>query len=134
MAPGKSGGLAATAAIVMEPYLWPSPDAVQTINALFDLPAHGREQDWENELAHGTRLGEFLAVLSQRTLDVDCRSALALLVLHSFTYADAAEPVAEMAVLARGIIHADTEVHQRMLSHWSEGFLEHEGWVRSILR
>lgn len=120
--------------LLAERYLCPTPEAVQKITKLFDLPVQGREQDWEIELADGNRLAEFLAVLSQKSLDVECRSALALLVLHSFTYADPAEPTVDMAATARRIIQNDNEIYRRMLSYWSEGFLDHEGWVRSILR
>jgi hypothetical protein len=107
---------------------------VQTLNALFELPAHGREQDWEIELADGTRIAEFLAALSDKSLDLECRSALALLILHSLTYAGTAEVTEDMAAATKRIIHGDREVYERMLSYWSDGFLDHENLVRSVLR
>jgi hypothetical protein len=118
----------------MSPYRWPTPDAVRAINALFCLPAHGKEQDWEIELADGTRIPEFLSALSRERLDLECRSALALLALHSFTYPEPAVVTSEMVASARWTIQRDGEVRDRMLSYWSDGFLEHEGHVRAILR
>ena len=92
------------------------------------------------ELADGTRLAEFLAVLAERSLDMDCRSALALLILHSFHDPEktAAEMAADMAPPGgdgrHGVRHHPCRHrgHQRMLSYWS--FFDDEGWVRSILR
>ena len=43
----------------MHDYKFPTPDATQKVNALFDLPSHGGEQDWEIELSDGTRIEEF---------------------------------------------------------------------------
>jgi hypothetical protein len=117
----------------MERYTGATRDAMRTINSLFDLPARGDEQDWEIELADGKRIPDFLAVLSEKSLDIECRSALALLTLFSFTYPEPAEVTADMAASARSIIQGDKAVYERMLSHWSEGFLDHEEWVRSIL-
>lgn len=91
-------------------------------------------QDWEVEFSNGSRISEFLSVLSENSLDIECRSALALLVLHSFTYSDPIGVTPEMAATARRVIHGDKEIYERMLSYWSDGFLEHEGWVQLILR
>jgi len=118
----------------MATYKFPTPDAIKTINALFDLPAHGGEQDWEIELADGSRIAEFLTALSGESLDVECRSALALLVLHSLTYADPIDITGKIVAAARRIIRGDKEVYSRVLSYWSDGFLDHEEFVCSVLR
>lgn len=107
----------------MNVYKYPTPEAVRTINEVFDLPAHGQEQDWGIELA----------VLAEKNLDVECRSALALLVLFSFTYPEPAIVTTDLVALARWTINSDSEIHQRMLSFGSDGFGDHEEWVRKIL-
>jgi hypothetical protein len=118
----------------MDFYKFPTPGATQTITALFNLPAHGGEQDWEIELADGTRIAEFLTALSAKSLDLECRSALALLVLHSLTYAEPTAITGEIVAEVRRVIHGDKEVYDRVLSYWSDGFLDHEEFVRSVLR
>jgi hypothetical protein len=71
-----------------EPYHWPDANAVRTLNSLLKLPATGREQDWEIEMAEIGRMPEMLALLNGATLDLECRSALALLMLHALDFAD----------------------------------------------
>lgn len=99
---------------------------------LLSLPAHGHEQDWEIEFADSTRLGEFLELFESDRLDLEGRSALALLILFSITYADG--PVREDFLMrTRKAILEDAEVHRRMTSYWDKGFMEHEKQVQALI-
>ena len=116
----------------MSDYHWPHPQAVEVLNRLLALPVHGQEQDWEIELADSTRLGEFLELFESDRLDLEGRSALALLIMSSITYAD--DPVGEDVLMrTRKAILQDAEVHGRMKSYWDEGFLEHEKQVKALI-
>ncbi|CAN7554267.1 MULTISPECIES: hypothetical protein [unclassified Variovorax] len=66
--------------------------AVAEINRLLKLPATGREQDWEFELADPKRIHEMLNLLVLGNLNDECRSALALLLLASMEEQDSLEP------------------------------------------
>jgi hypothetical protein len=114
-------------------YQFPARDAVETLNSLLKLPASGMEQDWEIEMADGNRLAEFLAVFGSANLDLECRSALGLLMLFSITYADDAPVSADLLASVRWAIRKDREVYERMLSYWSDGFLEHEIQIQQVL-
>lgn len=116
----------------MSEYHWPHPEATEAVTRLLSLPAHGQEQDWEIELADSTRLGEFLELFESDRLDLEGRSALALLILFSITYADG--PVKEDILMQiRKAMLGDAEVHRRMKSYWGKGFLEHEKQVQALI-
>lgn len=116
----------------MSRYHWPHPQAIEAVTRLLSLPAHGHEQDWEIELADSTRLGEFLELIESDRLDLERRSALALLILFSITYADG--PVREDVLMrTRKAILEDAEVHRRMTSYWDKGFMEHERQVQALI-
>ncbi len=116
----------------MSEYRWPNSKGVEAVNALLSLQSHGQEQDWEIELADIKRLTEFLELFESDRLDLEGRSALALLILFSITYADS--PVSEGDLnRVRQAIRNDVEVHERMRSYWSEGFLDHEAKVQSLI-
>jgi hypothetical protein len=117
---------------VMNKYHWPSSAGVAAVNELLRLPAHGQEQDWEIELADGARLSEFLDAFEGKTLDLEGRSALALLILFSITYAEA-EVLPELLERTRCAIQGDATVLLRMRSYWSEGFADHEANIRSLI-
>lgn len=116
----------------MSDYLWPHPKGTEVVNRLLSLPVTGREQDWEIELADSTRLDEFLNLFESGRLDLEGRSALALLILFSITYA--AEPVGDQLMdRTRHGIRKDNEVLRRMRSYWRDGFMEHERLVQHLI-
>lgn len=116
----------------MDTYRWPHPKGVEAVNTLLRLPADGREQDWEIELADGARLAEFLDAFENAALDLEGRSALALLILFSITYAEADVGHDELDRV-RGAIRGDPTILHRMRSYWSEGFADHEGTVKGLI-
>jgi hypothetical protein len=116
----------------MNKYHWPSSAGVAAVNELLRLPAHGQEQDWEIELSDGARLSEFLDAFEGKALDLEGRSALALLILFSLTYSEA-EVLPELLERTRCAIQGDATILHRMRSYWSKGFLAHEEVARGIL-
>ena len=116
-----------------QPYRWPDPEACRTLNSLLNLPATGKEQDWEIEFAHGDRLAEMLALFTDGDLDLECRSALALLMLSSCSYPGVVEPPEPLVNAIQNALRRDGDVRHRMLEYWSDGFLENEALVAAIL-
>jgi len=105
-----------------QPYLWPAPEAVERLNQLLPLPATGREQDWEVELADAGRIGEWLDLLEEGSLDLDAQSALALLIVCSILYGEERSHATPVLDRARMAIRADPLVHARMHSYWLRFF------------
>ena len=101
-------------------YYGPTKDACEAVNALLDLPATGREQDWEIELADPAKLNRMLELLGNETLGLEERSALGLLVLHTL-----GEMAADVGVSSEDVsrvrwhLGLDKVVLERMRSHWS---------------
>ena len=99
-------------------YHWPHPDSVRALNQILNLPATGREQDWEIELSDPKRLEEMLGLFSSGESDFEGRSALALLMIFSL------DPYEEIACAAdidrvRCALQSDPAVHARMHRYWS---------------
>ena len=92
--------------------------AEHAIGRLLSLPATGREQDWEIELADPSRIGDMLA-LDWTVLTFDERCALASLLIGSFEEASLAGK-ADPHLLAHGRtrIADDPRVHDAMRSFW----------------
>jgi hypothetical protein len=69
----------------MSTYYFLDREAVRRVNAMFGLPASGKEQDWEVEMASADRRGEFFAALASGALvhDPDAEAALAALFIGS---------------------------------------------------
>lgn len=93
--------------------------AQEAINHLLRLPATGKEQDWEIELANPSRINEMLDALELQTLDLDCQNALALLLLTSMEEASEAGNLDEMQVKRMAhILSLREEVRKRMHFYW----------------
>ena len=58
--------------------------AIEYLNRLLHLPATGKEQDWDIELADATRLDDFLNVLDHQHLSDDQKQALMALIIASY--------------------------------------------------
>lgn len=105
--------------VMDDAYYGPTPDAVAMVNRLLDLPASGHEQDWEIELADPKRIGEMLRLLGDTELNLEARSALTLLILHSLDEAAASGAKADIEAAAlRDILDRAPEVRRRMRRYW----------------
>lgn len=94
-------------------------EAQRAINKLLALPASGREQDWEVELADPRRIGEMLAIASDGGLNLDERRALALLTIASIDEAaNAGEVDYQDVERANSILKQDDEVREAMTFYW----------------
>lgn len=109
----------------MQDYHWPHRDAVTRLNAILRLPATGREQDWEIEMADEARATEWLELFRNGQLGIEERAALALLITHSVYCPNCPEETPEHLVkLTRSALRDDLEVRRRMISYWNRG-----GWI-----
>lgn len=65
--------------------MWfPTTSAKQFLNKALDLPASGKEQDWEIELSNPNRIEEFLDLYQSFNSSRDIKQALMALILASF--------------------------------------------------
>lgn len=93
-------------------------EAQHTVNKLLALPASGREQDWEFELADPNRIEDMLRVLSGE-LSYDERCALALLTIASIEEAVEAEIIDSNVVeRAKVMLKSDRDVFSSMRFYW----------------
>ncbi|MGZ4982139.1 MAG: hypothetical protein ACXWAB_11915 [Methylobacter sp.] len=99
----------------------PTAEAENAINQLLQLPATGKEQDWEFELANPSKIDEMFDAFESKKLDLDSKSALALLIISSIEEAYESETLDETKVLrASALFASDDEVRSRMLFYWIE--------------
>lgn len=99
----------------------PKINAEIVINQLLRLPATGNEQDWEFELADATKIDEMIDVFLSSNLDLDCKSALALLIISSMEEADQACTLDDAQIVRMSQLLAnDNEVRNRMHFYWIE--------------
>ncbi|MEO7691765.1 MAG: hypothetical protein ABIS51_20955 [Sphingomonas sp.] len=103
-------------------YYWPTADAVKQLNTLLYLPATGDEQDWEVELSDDRRIHEWLTLFVGNELDLECRSALFLLIMCSIEFADSQFVSSDLLSSARAALGRDERVRARMLSYWKRYF------------
>lgn len=97
------------------------PDARNTINALLGFVVTGSEQDWEIEFADQARIGEMLTVYANVDLDLESRSALALLLVYAMWKADDEELLEEASVREFDrLLSSDPMVRDRMRFHFFE--------------
>lgn len=109
--------------------------AQQTINGLLGLPASGREQDWEMELADPTRIHEMLEVASRDTLSFDEKCAACLLLIASLEKANEAGEL-EQAVIqeTQRLLAANPPVQEAMDFFWiKQKQAEDEDLVQTIV-
>ena len=105
---------------MQDAYYGPTPDARVTINRLLALPAKGDEQDWEIELADPGKLDPMFELLGAGSLDLEERSAVALLLTHTVDeLAVFNNATADMVARLRAQLGADAKVLGRMRFHWS---------------
>jgi hypothetical protein len=103
-----------------EPYYGPSRRACAVLNALFGLASECRQPDWESELAAPDKRERAVELLSDESVDVEARSAIALLLLETLERA-AIESCAdaELVTRVRWQLRRDPRVQSRMRYWWS---------------
>jgi len=96
-------------------------DAQRTINKLLLLPASGREQDWEIELADPERIGDMLELAERSDLSYDERCALALLTIASIEeLMEEKEVPPGIIAKAKEAISRCSRVREAMIFYWIE--------------
>ncbi|MDD5113086.1 MAG: hypothetical protein PHC94_03645 [Methylobacter sp.] len=99
----------------------PTAGAEAIINQLLKLPATGKEQDWEFEFANPTKIEEMLDVFTSKELDLESKSALALLIISSMEEAEEAGTLDSALIFrATQLIAINDEVRNRMYFYWIE--------------
>ncbi|RWM67491.1 MULTISPECIES: hypothetical protein [Mesorhizobium] len=96
-------------------------DAQRSINVLLSLPATGKEQDWEFELADPNRIGEMLQASATQNLNYDERCALSLLLIASMEERSAAGNLeGDLIRKAHMLFNNNAELRAAMMFYWIE--------------
>lgn len=105
----------------MTDFYFLAPEAVRQVNAMFGLPASGREQDWEVEMACAERRGEFFGALVSGTLahEPEVEAAVAALFIGSADDAIGSGLFSrDENTAARDFFQKHPDVRARMLKLW----------------
>ena len=100
-------------------YYGPTAEAEIAVNRLLQLQATGNEQDWEFECAEPTKINEMLELFTTKELDLECKSALALLIISSLEQAAENGKVDEVQVVRITQLLENNEIiRSRMFFYW----------------
>jgi len=97
----------------------PTKESEKKINLLLRLPASGDEQDWEFELADLSKIDQMIEVFISENLDLEAKSALAVLLISSMQDADEAGVLREDQIRrAKLLLSENGDVLSRMRFYW----------------
>jgi hypothetical protein len=95
-------------------------EPLEKLQRLLNLPAGGYEQDWDVELADGSRIGEFLLAYEQPLMTDDDKVALMALVVASIEQRLQVSDVEPDEWREVGtLLLRDSELHRRTIEYWS---------------
>ena len=98
---------------------YPTKEAVAALNQALHLPATGREQDWDIELADPDRVGEFVAYFESHPLSESEKHALMALIFGSLEDLSNREKVpSELWDRVRHLLRADPSLYTDLLEQW----------------
>jgi hypothetical protein len=113
---------------------YPTKEAITTLNRVLHLPATGREQDWDIELADPDRTSEFTAYLENNTLNEDERRALMALILGSLEdLAQKEEVSTKLADRIKRLLRADTTLYADLIKRWGPREDDPDGFAISAM-
>jgi hypothetical protein len=96
-------------------------DAQRSINDLLLLPATGKEQDWEFELAKPNRIAEMMQVATAHALNFEERCALFLLLIASMEQMSETGNLENHLILKAHLLLGDNpDVREAMIFYWIE--------------
>lgn len=112
----------------------PTKEAVAALNEALHLPAAGREQDWDIELADPDRVNEFVAYFESRALSKGERLALVALILSSLEDLSNREKVSlELWDRVRRLLRADPGLYADLVKQWGPKSDDPDGFAISPL-
>lgn len=98
---------------------YPTKEAITSLNRVLSLPATGREQDWDVELADPARASEFITYLENQSLNGDEKRALMALILGSLDDLAHEEGIApELWHRVRHLLQADRGLYIDIVERW----------------
>ena len=110
----------AAAAEEPEPYYGPTREARAAVSAILGLPDGAGQQDWQDELKREGKLELAVHALGDAAIDVEARSALALLLLDSVDRMANYGPVrTELLSRIRWHLRQHPQVQARMRYFWT---------------
>lgn len=108
-----------SAAAIGEPYYGPTCDARVQVNRLLGLDAAAGQDQWAAELAEPGKLQQAIAALGDLSLDVEARSAIALLLTDDLDQMATGAAQTELLTRIGWLLRRDRQVQARMRYFWS---------------
>ena len=103
-----------------EPYYGPSPEARAEVNAILGLHTAAGQMEWRAELKKSGRVEQALGAIGDPVLDLETRSAFALLLLDAVDRMAAYGKVpTELLGRIRWHLRQDARVRSRMRYFWT---------------
>ena len=113
---------------------YPTKEAMATLNQALRLPATGREQDWDIELADPDRVDEFAAYLENHTSSEGEKHALMALILGSLEDLSNREEVStELCDRIKRLLRADPGLYADLVKQWGPKNDDPDGFAISPL-
>lgn len=95
-------------------------EAMTFLDQALHLPATGREQDWDIELADANRANEFIRYLGEQSLSEDVKLALMALIIASLedlSYQETIPP--DLWEKVRKLLREDPPLYADLVQQWS---------------
>lgn len=113
---------------------YPTKEAMAALNQALRLPATGREQDWDIELADPDRVDEFAAYFESHTLSKREKHALMALILSSLEDLSNKEEVStELWDRIKRLLRADRDLYADLVKQWGPRNDDPDGFAISPL-
>jgi hypothetical protein len=94
-------------------------ESLEKLERLLNLPAGGYEQDWDVELADGTRIAEFLLAYEHPSMTDDDKFALMALIVASVEQRMHAGVAVEQWREVESLLVRDFSLHRPTIDYWS---------------
>lgn len=115
---------------------YPTKEAITALNQALHLPATGREQDWDIELADPDRVDEFVSYFESHSLSEGEKQALMALILGSLE--DLANREAVPSALwdrVERLLQAKPDLYSDLVAQWGPKRDDPDGFaISSLLR
>ena len=113
---------------------YPAKKAMAALNQALRLPATGREQDWDIELADPDRVGEFIAYFESHALSEGEKHALMALILGSLEdLSNKKEVSTELWDRVERLLRAEPGLYADLVKQWGPKNDDPDGFAISPL-
>jgi hypothetical protein len=114
--------------------MYPTKNAIVFLNKALNLPATGREQDWDIELADANRVNEFVDYFENHALDKEYKLALMALIMGSLEEASCGKSIPkEIWERVTRLLRSDPTLYADLVKRWAPQGDDHDDFAISKL-